>query len=219
MPDGLPVGTGAGAGAAIGTIVPGLGTVIGGAIGSIVDIISSLAHIGHATEHLDWDTSNAAANKISIAVSAGVRDKFPGQYDAIGLEYRKRMLAFLNATNRWGSGFPQDKEMTIVSMENRAPSEDKVYFTTWLWAMWALQNTDKNRPDDFQGVAASDLNETLGRAVTAVTGTTVNVGVGGFSTGTGKPGAAATSGAMFAGISPLIALAIGGVIIFAMMKK
>lgn len=169
-------------------IEPGnVGSAIGAAasftpVGAVANIASSvvnfvtglLSFLKGKTQHMDWDTANQKAHEIASALQTQTVQAYGSSKAAkIAKEFTRNMIAYMKTTTRWGEGYPENKQKILNAMIAYPDTEvvDHIGNILWLYSMWALRNTDVNRPDDFSTVFTYDLNQTYTKAVTAIVGT------------------------------------------------
>lgn len=94
-----PVGTYTTAGAAIGTIIPGIGNVIGAAIGGVLDALGALGiGIRTATPVLGWNQADKITSPIADKVTEELSNKLnAGQLSEMGLGLPQRAISFIMA--------------------------------------------------------------------------------------------------------------------------
>jgi len=144
--------------------------------------------IKQGTKHMPWDDANnqalVLANKFKDSTI-----KYAGESNAakIGGLYLKKMIAYLQATDRWGEGYPQNKQAIIDLLKSVNPVgiSNNIISATWAWAMWTLQNTDLDRPDDFLTLMSFDMTQTYVKAYSEIMGVSIDSTIKNVGTGLG----------------------------------
>jgi|ERR1041384_2676232 hypothetical protein len=161
------------------TSIPVIGSVLS-TVGSAFSFFANL--IKGTTKHATWDEANKYSLQFAAGVESAIRNAVTlEKFNAIGENYRQRMINYLTTIDRWGEGFPQNKAQIINNLKGLPTSKDlrsRIFLTTWLWAMWSFQNVDADSADEWNLIAKADLNNTLAPAIKDVTGETVSFGAG-----------------------------------------
>lgn len=149
----------------------------------LVKIGEFIWHLGGlirpSTQHMDWDTANANAISFATQMQNSVKAKWtsPATVEAIGEQYRKNMIALIDAVRatRWGEGYPENTQVFRDAMVRLAGGDPKgkIYVVSWFWAMWTLRNSDMQNPDEWTKMTVNDMNATLFPAIEQVTGTKI----------------------------------------------
>lgn len=154
---------------------------IGDAISKAFLFIKSLGGlIKGGTRHLNWDDANTNAVQIAGTAENFVKTKYLTQFDAIGNEYRKLAIAWLQNNPRWDNNVPVTRLQTIQALQSFPASSDKrtyIFIVTWLLAMWNLQDVDIDSADEFRLTFTNDMNNTYAKAINSVTGKNDNISV------------------------------------------
>ncbi len=220
-PSGVPIDTGQGGSQG------GSNTTVQDTSNWISDVVKFVASLGglvkQGTQHMPWDKANSEADVFGD-VTVTTLNKNYSSSDALKIAqaYRVRMLAYLRSTNRWGEGYPQNKQDIINGIQNfTVVNVQGARSVTWQWAMWALQNTDLGRPNDFFTVTNFDMAQTLYKAVQDVTGKNpssyvfTDLGTTGTGSGSGSMGAGTTLNTTLASFTsnPLTMLLLVGAVV------
>lgn len=148
MPD---TGTYAATGAAIGTAIPVIGTVLGGAAGAIVDLVSKLGFKGK-TQHPNWNESNLIATKFNDALWATLREL----NISLNSNFNADLANWIDRSGWWKVGNDQESGVPAGIRSDPNPVG-----ATWRLAMWGIHNSPSDRLSDGWSAIKEGLDNTL----------------------------------------------------------
>lgn len=146
-------------GAAVGSVIPGVGTAIGSVVGSLLGELTGM--VKGRTQTFDWNTSNAYALKFSDQLARQTQASVPN-VDAMALNFEMFVGAYIRNSGRWDAKRAGEVADGLISdkygLKNKG-TYDRIQAPLWELAMWILTQSDKNRPEELAKFFSAILPE------------------------------------------------------------
>jgi hypothetical protein len=145
--------SGAATGAAIGSIIPGVGTAIGSVIGTILSFLPGLKG---KTQHLSWNEANTVTRPLADKLADAINSQASARVlnDLSG--FPSAAADAIDGCNWWKVG--NDQEAVVPSDIRKNPTTDG---TIWRVFMWGFQNAPTGKYADTYAAVTEIFNNSL----------------------------------------------------------